>query len=305
MTLYPEDVERYGQPTDEPTEADPYPDGLPEDLYVDIESTIHQHCGHDGQSDEANDWVTDLMSAISPLIVRALVGGRPAHIAEVDGPWRASSSATATIVAGGRHPITDEMYPFALFHQGQPADLYMAAVIARLLNTAVGGRSAERCVVVPETGSVLHRYACDFGPDCPAPGGRSAAPTREQDDERPDDSVRRTSLGAQRLVAAIDAHVAKTHEPLAAGKDPAVAAQLFSEDSIELLLKAREVVALLSRSAEPPEVDREQQLLAQIEERRGDEAFMRRLRARIYQDWPLLDQLGGVAAEPKEHGDGR
>lgn len=62
----------------EPTEADPYPDGLPEDLYVDIESTIHQHCGHDGQSDEVNDWVTDLMAALTPLIVRALVGGRSA-----------------------------------------------------------------------------------------------------------------------------------------------------------------------------------------------------------------------------------
>jgi hypothetical protein len=47
-------------------------DGLPEHLYTDIESTIHQHCGHDGQSDEANDWVTDLMAALTPLIVREL-----------------------------------------------------------------------------------------------------------------------------------------------------------------------------------------------------------------------------------------
>lgn len=58
-------------PTDEIAER--YPDGLPEHLYTDIESTIHQHCGHDGQSDEANDWVTDLMTALSPLILRALV----------------------------------------------------------------------------------------------------------------------------------------------------------------------------------------------------------------------------------------
>lgn len=57
---------------------DTYPDGLPEDLYVDIESTIHQHCGHDDHYDEANDWVTDLMSALTPLIVRALDGGRSA-----------------------------------------------------------------------------------------------------------------------------------------------------------------------------------------------------------------------------------
>lgn len=49
-----------------------YPDGMPEHLHTDIESTIHQHMGHDGQSDEANDWVTDLMSALEPLIVRAL-----------------------------------------------------------------------------------------------------------------------------------------------------------------------------------------------------------------------------------------
>lgn len=47
-------------------------DGIPEHLHVDIESTIHQHMGHDGQSDETNDWVTDLMSALSPLIERAL-----------------------------------------------------------------------------------------------------------------------------------------------------------------------------------------------------------------------------------------
>lgn len=51
--------------------SEEWADGLPEHLYTDIESTIHQHCGHDGQSDEANDWVTDLMSAITPLIVRA------------------------------------------------------------------------------------------------------------------------------------------------------------------------------------------------------------------------------------------
>lgn len=48
------------------------------------------------------------------------------------------------------------------------------------LRVLVDDRQADRCVVIPETGSVLHRYACDFGPDCPAPGGgRPAAPTRD------------------------------------------------------------------------------------------------------------------------------
>lgn len=167
----------------EPTEADPYPDGLPEDLYVDIESTIHQHCGHDGQSDEANDWVTDLMSALTPP-------------AEVDGPWRASGSNTATIVAGGRHPITDEMYPFALFHEGKPADLYMATVIARLLNASVGGRSAaptrDDLFVAVDIGlnaaglgwsDKRQRWVIDSILNALAPVlalGWSAAPTREQ-----------------------------------------------------------------------------------------------------------------------------
>jgi hypothetical protein len=47
---------------------------MPDGLYSDIESAIHIHMNHDGQSDEANDWVTDLMSAISPFVVRELRG---------------------------------------------------------------------------------------------------------------------------------------------------------------------------------------------------------------------------------------
>lgn len=115
-------------------------------------------------------------------------------------------------------------------------------------------------------------------------GGRSAAPTREQIDAK---AIWWANQFARK------ASDAGTH---------------FTEEGVLTLAEsfADAVVALLSRpAAEPPEVDREQQLLAQIEERRGDEAFMRRLRARIYQDRPLLDQLGGVAAEPNEgHGDG-
>jgi hypothetical protein len=42
--------------------------GLTEKLYLDMESTIHAHMGHDGRSDEANDWVTDLMGEIARLM---------------------------------------------------------------------------------------------------------------------------------------------------------------------------------------------------------------------------------------------
>lgn len=44
-----------------------------EPTLVDIESGIHLFMGHDGQSDEANDWVTDLMAeAITPHLKAAV-----------------------------------------------------------------------------------------------------------------------------------------------------------------------------------------------------------------------------------------
>jgi len=57
-------------------------DGIPEDLYEDIRSVVDRHIGNDGQSDETNDWVTDLMSEISPLIARVLAETQPKVLAE-------------------------------------------------------------------------------------------------------------------------------------------------------------------------------------------------------------------------------
>lgn len=44
-------------------------DGPLEAMADDVISAIHQHMGHDGQSDEANDWVGDLWSAIAALVM--------------------------------------------------------------------------------------------------------------------------------------------------------------------------------------------------------------------------------------------
>lgn len=73
-----------------------------------------------------------------------------------------------------------------------------------------------------------------------------------------DDGQRRTRLVRERLVSAIDAHVAKTHEPLSEDTDPATAAALFSEDSVELLLKAAELLRAAGRTPPTPGPTREQ-----------------------------------------------
>ena len=57
----------------------------------------------------------------------------------------------------------------------------VAGVATPASNVNVVDWDADECRVT-ESGSVFHRFACDFGPDCPSPGGRIGPGWDEEDD---------------------------------------------------------------------------------------------------------------------------
>lgn len=113
--------------------ADELVDGIPEHLHVDMTSVITYRLGASGGEDEAQDWVTDLMVELAPLIARALADTAPEVLWEGETTFLGSRSNPRQDASWFVPP-----YPFAV--EGHPPGTRVAVVAVPV---AVGEPEAD------------------------------------------------------------------------------------------------------------------------------------------------------------------